>query len=93
MPPRYTLYPVTLLELPGLQERAAECEILVTPVPDTDTVTVGLEALLVTVTLPEVLPGPAGVKVTLKLVVWPAPRVRGVERTLALKAALLTAGC
>jgi len=48
-----------------------------TPVPDSGMVRVGLDALEVRVTLPEVLPAADGANETLKVVLWPAVKVIG----------------
>ena len=56
----------------------------VTPVPDSGIVKVGFEAFEVMVTLPVRLPADTGVKVTLKLVLWPADSVTGTVIPLML---------
>ena len=65
----------------------------VTPVPESETTAGELVAVLATETLPEALPATVGAKVTVKLVVWPAVRVRGSESPLMLKPAPVTVAC
>src|SRR5215472_4773880 len=57
----------------------------VTPVPVRGMVRVGLEALEVMVTEPVALPAAAGVKVTLKVALWPEVSVRGAVMPLMVK--------
>ncbi len=59
-------------------------KVCATPVPDSATVAGELVAVLTTETLPEALPATVGVKVALKLVLWPAVSVRGSESPLML---------
>lgn len=54
------------------------------PVPERGIVSVEFEAVDATVTLPLALPAEAGVKVTLKLALWPVGRVVGVVIPLTL---------
>ena len=68
------------LRLEGLAERSK-----LTPVPDRETVAGELVALLTTDKLAVALPVAVGAKVTLKVVVWPAVRVKGKEIPLVLK--------
>src|SRR5215472_19105327 len=63
----------------------------VTPVPVRGMVRVGLEALEVMVTEPVALPAAVGVKVTLKVALWPAVSVRGAVMPLMVKPAPLIA--
>ena len=56
----------------------------VAPVPDNDTLAGELVALLTTEMLPVALPATVGANVTVKDVVWPAARVRGIERPVSL---------
>jgi hypothetical protein len=62
---------------------------LLTPVPLTVSVRVGLEALLTKATVPVVQPGVVGAKATLTLALWPAARTVGNDPTEALNSALL----
>src|SRR5215469_13753535 len=57
----------------------------VTPVPVRGMVRVGLEALEVTVTVPVAPPAAVGVKVTLKVALWPAASVAGAVMPLMVK--------
>src|SRR5215467_7587435 len=63
----------------------------VTPVPVRGMVRVGLEALEVMVTEPVALPAAVGVKVTLKVALWPEVSVRGAVMPLMVKPAPLIA--
>ena len=56
----------------------------VTPVPDSGTFTVGFDALLVIERLPLADPPVVGVKVTLKVTLWPAARFAGKLNPLTL---------
>ena len=76
------------LVLVGLPESRS-----VTPVPDNDTFVGELVALLVIETLPATLPDAVGVKVVLKVALWPAVRIRGSEGPLTPKPAPLTVVC
>lgn len=67
------------------------CPASTDPLPVRATVSVGLEPLDVTVTLPLALVADAGVKVTVKLAVFPAATVAGVEMPLSVKPVPLTA--
>jgi len=62
---------------------------LLTPVPLTVRVRVGLEALLTKATVPVVQPEVVGAKATLTLTLWPAARTVGNDPTDALNSALL----
>ena len=68
------------LRLAGLEERSR-----LTPVADRETVAGELVALLTTDKLPVTLLVVVGAKVTLKVAVWPAVRVKGKEGPLVLK--------
>jgi len=65
----------------------------VTPVPANETTAGELVAVLTTSTLPETVPAAAGAKVAVKLVVWPAVRVRGSESPLMLNPGPVTVAC
>jgi hypothetical protein len=65
----------------------------VVPVPDNGMVKVGFDAVEVTVTVPVLAPEEAGVNETLKLVLWPAVSVTGVEIPLTLNPVPVTATC
>ncbi len=65
----------------------------VTPVPDSETTAGELVAVLTTETLPEKLPVTVGAKVAVKLVLWPAVRVRGSESPLMLNPAPVAVAC
>ena len=56
----------------------------VTPVPVTGIVKVGLDAVDVMVTLPLTVPADRGANLTVKVALWPAVRVTGVEIPLRL---------
>jgi len=56
---------------------AVICGWTATPVPERETVTVGFEALLVIVTLPELLPPDAGAYLAVRVADWPAESVNG----------------
>ena len=60
------------------------------PVPDREMVSVGLEALDVTVTVPLALPVEVGANVTVYVVLWPAFRVNEELIPLRVKPAPLT---
>ena len=72
---------------------AVSKKVCATPVPESETTAGELVAVLATETLPEALPGVVGAKVAVKLVVWPAVRVRGSESPLMLKPAPATVAC
>lgn len=61
------------------------------PVPESEIVSVGFEALDVTVTLPLAAPADVGLNETLKVVLWPAVKVIGVEAPLTLNPVPLAA--
>ena len=63
------------------------------PVPDSETVAGEFVALLITETLPVVLPAAVGAKVTLNDVLFPAARVSGNDRLLVLNPVPVTAAC
>jgi hypothetical protein len=63
----------------------------VAPIPDNGTVALGLEASEVMVTLPFADPETVGANFTLKVVLWPAFKVRGAEIPLRVKPAPFTA--
>ena len=65
----------------------------VVPVPESGMVRVGFDAFEVTVTLPLFAPEDGGANETLKLVLWPAVSVTGVEIPLTLNPVPLTATC
>lgn len=65
----------------------------VVPVPDKEMSTVELEASLITEIFPLAEPLDCGVNVTLKLVLLPAPRLKGNVRPVTPKAALLGLAC
>ena len=65
----------------------------VTPVPESETLAGEFVALLLKGMLPLALPVVVGAKVALKVVVWPAVRVRGRVRPLMLKPVPVTAAC
>src|SRR5215469_15099265 len=65
----------------------------VTPVAASGIVRVGLEALEVTVTVPVALPAAVGVKVTLKVALWPAVSATGAVMPLMVKPVPLIATC
>jgi len=68
------------LRLVGLDDNTPE----VTPVPLTGMDRVGLEAFDAIVILPVTAPAAVGVKVTLKVVLWPAASVAGAVMPLKL---------
>src|ERR1035437_10450128 len=57
----------------------------VTPVPDSGTFSAGLDALDVMVMLPLTVPDDVGENATLKLALWPALKVSGRLKPLAVK--------
>ncbi len=61
-----------------------------TPVPESETTAGELVAALTTEMLPEALPLTVGVKVAVKVVLWPAVRVSGSEGPLMLNPAPVT---
>ncbi len=65
----------------------------VTPVPERGTAAGELVAVLTTETLPEALPTTVGVKVALKVVLWPAVSVRGSESPLMVNPDPVTVAC
>jgi hypothetical protein len=67
------------------------CPATAEPLPVSATVKVGLDPLDVTVTLPLALVADVGVKVTVKLAVFPAATVAGVEIPLSTKPVPVTA--
>src|SRR5215471_14826932 len=77
------------LRLVGLTLRRTLPPVL-TPVPERETVAGELVALLTTERLPVTLPVVEGVKVTLKVAVWPAVKVNGNESPLKLNPVPLT---
>ena len=60
------------------------CTATCAPEPDRAIIVGELLALLVTVTLPDTTPAPAGANVTLKVALWPGIRICPVDRPLAL---------
>jgi len=64
-----------------------------TPVPDTATVSVGSDALLLTVTLPLEVPAACGVNVTLNVALCPLVSVSGKPKPLILKSLPATVAC
>ena len=74
---RYTLYPETV-EVLAVQFSVTLCVAGCTPVPDNEIVFGEPVALLVTVTVPELLPAADGPKVTLNVKVWFGVSVTGV---------------
>ena len=77
------------LRLAGLGESIPA----VTAVPETGTVSVALEASLVTVRLPVGLPADCGAKTTLNDLLAPAARVNGTVTPLTVKPVPVTATC
>ena len=66
----------------------------VTPVPETRTFSVGLEALLVMTRLPLTPPADCGANTTLKLgLLWPGPKVKGRLKPLMLYPAPVVVAC
>ncbi len=61
--------------------------------PDSDTLSVGFDALLAMARLPLTLPLDDGAKLTLNVVLCPALRVRGRLNPLTLKPAPLAVAC
>lgn len=57
----------------------------VTPVPDSGRFMVGLEPSEVNATLPLKVPADCGAKTSEKVILWPAPRVRGKVKPLRVK--------
>jgi hypothetical protein len=69
------LYPVTFDEL-GVRFSVTECDTGWTAVPVREMVTVGLVALLVTMTLPFSVPEADGAKITFKTAEFPPAKIR-----------------
>ena len=72
---------------------AVRDEVCATPLPESDTAAGELVAVLTTETQPEALPVTVGAKVAVKLVLWPAVRVRGSESPLMLNPEPVTVAC
>jgi len=75
---------VTLLEVLAFQARATLCCTGAVPVPVSDCVAVGLEALLIKLKFAEAVPDACGAKVTVKLAEFPAGIVSGREMPLSV---------
>jgi len=84
---------VPTLTFPKLRLVGVALSRSVTPVPESETRAGELVAVLTTETLPEALPVTVGAKVAVKLVLWPAVRVRGSERPLMLNPVPVTVAC
>ena len=75
---------MTLLEVLAFQARATLCCTGAVPVPVSDCVAVGLEALLIKLKFAEAVPDACGAKVTVKLAEFPAGIVSGREMPLSV---------
>jgi len=73
-----------LLEVLAFQARATLCCTGAVPVPVSDCVAVGLEALLIKLKFAEAVPDACGAKVTVKLAEFPAGIVSGREMPLSV---------
>ena len=78
--------------LPKLRELGLElsCPAVAVPVPERGMVSVGFEALDVTVIAPVAVPVEAGANWTVKAVLWPAPRVNEELMPLSVNPVPLT---
>lgn len=77
------LFPTATLPRFKVEGEIVSVPTAAAPVPDKETVSVGLEAFEVTVTVPLAVPVTVGAKVTVNPVVCPAPRVK--EELMPLK--------
>jgi hypothetical protein len=84
IPVAVPLVPSTTLPT-AMVEVALSCPVVTVPVPDRGIVSVGLEPVEVTVTLPLTLPAETGANVTLKVALCPEESVAGVEIPLTEK--------
>ena len=80
---------MTLLEVLAFQARETLCCTGAVPVPVSDCVFVGLEALLTKLKLAEAVPDACGAKVTVKLAELPAAIVSGREMPLSVNSELV----
>jgi hypothetical protein len=85
VPDAVPLVPTTTLPRAKLVAERVSCPVAAVPVPDRAIVSAGLEALEVTVTVPVALPAVVGVKVTLKVALWPEVSVTGAVMPLIVK--------
>jgi len=85
VPDAVPLVPTTTLPRAKLVEERTSCPVAAAPVPDRAMVRVGLEALEVMLTVPVALPAAVGVKVTLKVALWPEVSVTGAVMPLMVK--------
>lgn len=79
--------PAPTSKLPKLMLDGFAAKLPCTPVPVSGTVTVGSLALLAIVMLPDAAPEVVGANCAVKLVLWLAARVSGVESPIAVKPA------
>jgi hypothetical protein len=84
LPEDVPLSPTTTLPRFIVVGLTVSCPVAVVPVPDNGIVRVGFDALETTLTLPLALAADAGVNVTVKVLLCPAVRVRGVVIPLKL---------
>jgi hypothetical protein len=85
VPDAVPLVPTTTSPRASVVGETLSCPVAAAPVPDSAMLRVGLEALEVTVTAPVALPAVVGVKVTLKVALWPEVSVTGAVMPLIVK--------
>ena len=86
LPDAVPLVPTTTSPTAIVLAETPSWPVVVVPVPDKATVSVGLEAFDVSVRVPVALPAAVGVKVTLIIVFVPGPSVSGVVIPLSVNA-------
>jgi hypothetical protein len=84
LPEALPLVPTTTLPRASVVGLTVSCPAAAVPVPDNGTVSVGLEAFEVIVTLPLALPADAGANETVKLALCPVVNVTGAVIPLRL---------
>jgi hypothetical protein len=84
---------MTTLPTANVEGVGVNCPAAAIPVPDRGRFSVGFDPFDVIVTLPLSLPADCGVKLTLKLMLCPAPSVNGVVIPLKLKPVPLIPTC
>ena len=90
VPDAVPLAPTTTLPSARVEGETISCPAVVVPVPDKEIVSVGLDALDVTVRVAVALPAAVGVNVMLTVAFAPGLRVSGREAALTLNVLLLT---
>jgi hypothetical protein len=90
VPDAVPLVPTMTLPSARVEGKTVSCPAVLVPVPDKEIVSVGLDALDVTVRVAVALPAAVGVNVMLTVAFAPGLRVSGREAALTLNVLLLT---